>query len=139
VDILIDTNILISVSLFPNENIMRFFSFITSEHNLFICSYSFDEATRVINRKYPEKKGAWDHFITKFGFTPIITPSKEETALILGGISVRDKDDNPILASAITADVDILITGDHDFDELCLDRPEIMNIRKFMDTFYRFR
>jgi predicted nucleic acid-binding protein len=48
------------------------------------------------------------------------------------GFNLRDAADYPILLSAILADADILITGDHDFDDAEVDRPEIMAISEFM-------
>ena len=39
------------------------------------------------------------------------------------------------LFSAIGADVDILVTGDHDFDDVVLERPEIMTLSEFMRTY----
>jgi predicted nucleic acid-binding protein len=48
---------------------------------------------------------------------------------------IRDIDDFPILAAAIESNVDILITGDKDFDEIIIDRPRIMKPRKFADEY----
>ena len=48
---------------------------------------------------------------------------------------IRDKDDEKVLYSAILADVDILITGDKDFEEIKIGKPEILKpveyIRKY--------
>jgi hypothetical protein len=37
----------------------------------------------------------------------------------------------------LLADVDILLTGDHDFDGVELDRPEIMSPSEFMSAYCR--
>jgi predicted nucleic acid-binding protein len=39
------------------------------------------------------------------------------------------------LAAAIESNVDILITGDKDFDEIIIDRPKIMKPGKFVDEY----
>jgi predicted nucleic acid-binding protein len=54
---------------------------------------------------------------------------------ILGGVAVRDTKDNPILASAIFADVDVLVTGDRDFEGLDIERPEILTIGVFTEKY----
>ena len=51
---------------------------------------------------------------------------------------IRDESDLPILASAITAGVDMIITGDKDF--FCVDMsgkelPVIMSPSEFMENF----
>ena len=46
--------------------------------------------------------------------------------------SIRDPKDEKILYSAITADVDVLITGDKDFTELEIERPEILIPSEFI-------
>ena len=48
---------------------------------------------------------------------------------------IRDKKDYPILASALIANVDILITGDKDFSVLELDKPEILTIIEFEEKY----
>jgi predicted nucleic acid-binding protein len=71
----------------------------------------------------------------KYKFTHILTPAESIIYEILGGFSLRDKKDNPILASAILADADVLVTGDKDFAELSIERPLIMTITEFTDKY----
>ena len=42
------------------------------------------------------------------------------------------KKDYPILYTAIVEDVDVFITGDEDFDEVVIDKPEIMTAAEFI-------
>ena len=44
----------------------------------------------------------------------------------------RDEKDYPILYTAIVEDVDVFITGDEDFDEVVIDKPEIMTAAEFI-------
>ena len=45
------------------------------------------------------------------------------------------EDDKNVLFSAILADVDILITGDKDFDDVDAERPEILSPRAYEDKY----
>jgi len=49
--------------------------------------------------------------------------------------SIRDKKDLPVLVSAITEDVDILITGDKDFSEIEIEKPEIPTPAQFLEKY----
>jgi len=130
-DIMIDTNIIISAALFPNHRMSRFLFLVSEENNLFICSYTFEEIERVVLRKFPLKEHDIIVFFRRLRYTRIDTPNVD----ILGEITVRDSKDNPILASAIFANADILITGDRDFDTLNLERPKIMNISEYIEKY----
>ena len=48
---------------------------------------------------------------------------------------IRDKKDLPVLVSAITEDVDILITGDKDFSGLGINRPEVFTPNQFLEKY----
>jgi len=48
---------------------------------------------------------------------------------------IRDKDDVAVLISTIEADVDILVTGDKDFDDVKLARPKILKARQFFEEY----
>lgn len=48
---------------------------------------------------------------------------------------IRDNKDLPILVSAIIGDVDYLITGDKDFFEIKLEKPEIVSAKEFLDNY----
>lgn len=50
-------------------------------------------------------------------------------------IDFRDTNDIPILYSAILSDVDILITGDKDFDNVNFKKPKILTVRKFLEEY----
>ena len=129
--ILIDTNILISVALFPNPRIMRFWSLATDENNLFLCSYTLEEVNRLLARKFPANKQDMAVFLQKLQYTLVHT----QDINIPDAAVIRDPKDYPILTSAISADVDILITGDKDFKPVNIKRPEILTIREFMEKY----
>ncbi len=45
---------------------------------------------------------------------------------------IRDIDDEKVLYSAILADSDIFITGDKDFENVVIEKPEIITPRQFI-------
>lgn len=64
-----------------------------------------------------------EKYLSKFSYELVYTPleiKNEEYP------DIRDKDDLPILASAINSDVDIIVTGDKAFFELNIEKPEIL-------------
>jgi predicted nucleic acid-binding protein len=48
---------------------------------------------------------------------------------------IRDVKDYPILYSAITDDVDVFITGDDDFSDVKVEKPEIVSPAGFLDKY----
>ena len=48
---------------------------------------------------------------------------------------IRDDKDYMVLYTAILADVDILITGDKDFKDIKIERPEILTPKKFFEKY----
>jgi putative PIN family toxin of toxin-antitoxin system len=132
-DVMIDSNVIISAALFPNPRMNAFLQCISEEHQLFLSSYSVDEVFDVIRRKFAGRKPVMERFLQKLTYTFVHTPSVD---ILDADIYIRDRKDYPILASAIIADVDVLITGDSDFEPLMdMERPEIMTIRTFRETY----
>ena len=127
-DIMIDTNIIVSAAIFPNVRMNRFLNAISQDHQLFLCSYSLDELERVVKKKWVNRLKHVELFLQQLQYTLIRTPSVN---ILDTDIIIRDEKDYPIMASAIIADVDVLITGDKDFKDIDLDRPEILSILEF--------
>ena len=70
--------------------------------------------------------------MTKLPFELIYTPKIIEKHDLF---EIRDADDEMVLYSAITADVDILLTGDKDFSEIDMERPEILTPSEFLEKY----
>lgn len=66
-----------------------------------------------------------------FPFDLVYSPTNVENKLF----EIRDKDDYIILHTAIIEDVDIFITGDKDFEDVNVDKPEIMNATAFLEKY----
>ena len=128
--IMLDTNVLVSAFVFKGETISKMIDLLTEHHSIVLSSYIVDELKEVVRDKFPTKYAELDIFLTNLPFEYVYTPNILDKTKYP---AMRDSDDLPILASSITADVDILLTGDKDFAGLELDRPEIMTPAQFVE------
>ena len=125
--IMIDTNILLSALVFNSSKLANLIEYVAEKHTLVLCSYVIDEANDVITRKSQKYKNVLDTFLLKMSYEMVYTPAWQSSMP-----DIRDEKDKPVLASAITADVDVLITGDGDFAEINIERPEILKPADFL-------
>ena len=125
----VDTNIIISAGLFPESNIGKALKHIMQNHNLVMSQYTLDELKEVFEKKFVRKIEYLNQFVEdlKYELIDIRIDNYEKYPRI------RDKDDIPLLAFAIEANVDILITGDKDFDEMNYLAAERRGIRFFCE------
>ena len=72
-----------------------------------------------------------DRFLRQLPYELVRTPIQPEPDLF----EIRDAKDYPVLYSAIIGNADIFITGDSDFHELGLDKPEIITTAEFLDKY----
>ena len=127
--ILIDTNIALSAILSPGGRMADALKFaVLNEHTICLCTFSVDEMRLVVKRKFPGEAQALEQFRSDFSYELLLTPA----VLPQGLPPIRDEKDLPILASAIMGDVDVLLTGDKDFDAVDVERPAILTPAKFM-------
>lgn len=131
--IMLDTNILVSLLLFPNQRMNHMMEVILSSHKLVLSSFVVEELKAVIQRKFPAKAAVVDDLLAKMSFDLVYTPEQINEKLFY----IRDEKDYPVLYTAMIEDVDILITGDKDFAEIEVERPEILTPAEFMDTYLK--
>lgn len=129
--IMIDTNILVSALIFPGRAMDALMEKITTEHRLVLSSYVLDELFEVVNRKFPAKADAVDLLLCQLPYELVYTPKHMKTDLF----SLRDDDDYPVLYSAVAEDVDIFVTGDRDFEDVDMERPEILTPAEFLEKY----
>lgn len=129
--IMIDTNVLISALLFPSEKMNELFKIITSNHAMVLSSYVVDELYKVIERKFPTKIQIIEDLLSRMSYELVYTPKTIKKQLI----EIRDKSDYPVIHTAIIEDVDILITGDKDFQDLEIEKPEILTPIEFLEKY----
>ena len=129
--VMLDTNILISAFVFKSRKINYLIDYLSKSHEIVICSYVVDELKELIKSKFNVKVEELDKFLNKFPFDLVYSPTTIENKLF----EIRDVDDYIILNTAIIEDVDIFITGDKDFFDVNIDKPEIMTTTDFLDKY----
>ena len=130
--IMLDTNILISIAVFNSGKLGGLLDYICLHHTLVLPSYVVEELETVVKRKFPDKTASVSRFLMKLPFELEYTPQEMPEH---DYFSIRDKDDEPILYSAVTAGVDLLITGDADFFDVDIERPEILSPAEFLEKY----
>ena len=81
-----------------------------------------------VERKFPTKVKAIEKFLTVLSFELEYSPEDYDGVPLF---ETGDNKDYIVLHSAIIAEVDILITGDMDFENIEIERPEIMTPKEF--------
>ena len=122
---------LVSLLLFPNPRMNAMTEHIFTEHELVLSSFVVDELKDVVRRKFPSKIKAVDKLLMKLSFDLVYTPEEMDETLF----SIRDIKDYSVLYTAIIEDVDVLITGDKDFADIEIEKPEILTPAEFMSKY----
>ncbi|MGD9678694.1 MAG: putative toxin-antitoxin system toxin component, PIN family [Vulcanibacillus sp.] len=125
--IMLDTNVLISAFIFKSKVMNKVIETILLEHRLVLSSFVVDELKRVVSKRFQDKLVALDEFLTVLPYELVYTPEVMDENLF----DIRDKMDYPVLYTAIIEDVDILITGDKDFSDIEIEKPEILTPSEF--------
>jgi uncharacterized protein len=130
--VMIDTNVFISALLFPSSQMSELFEKLIDEHEIVLCSHIIDELHRVFEEKFHQKKKALERFLISFPFEYFYTPQTIDAS---NYPNIRDKQDLPIIVSAILADVDVIITGDSDYFDIEIERPEVLKPADFISEY----
>ncbi len=130
--IMLDTNVLISVVIFNSIKLKNMLINICDKNTLVLSSYILEELEDVIQRKFYKKKKDIERFLFKLPYELKAIPTK---ILKENVIKMRDVKDEPILYSAIISNVDILITGDKDFKDLNIKKPEILTPNEYIEKY----
>ena len=101
------------------------------EHQLVLSSYVVQELKDVVRRKFASKVGVVDTLLAKMNYEYVYTPDMLDATLFV----IRDVKDYPVLYTAILEDVDILVTGDSDFGDVDVDKPEIFKPAEFVERY----
>jgi len=131
--IMVDANIIISAGLFPKSNVGKVVAHVVRNHELVICQYTLNELENVFKNKFPKRIEYLRKFVRRLKYelvdVEIVNYKKYP--------NIRDIDDLPVLANAIESKVDLLITGDKDFDDVMIERPKIIKPRKYIDEYMK--
>lgn len=127
---MLDTNVLLSALLFPGQKFDLLLENVFSFHELVISNFLLDELRKVVKKKFSTKTEALERFISAISFEFVIIPEKYEQV-----VSIRDPNDYPVLLSVFTGNIDVLVTGDKDFMDLNLARPEILTPAAYIEKY----
>ena len=130
---MVDTNVLISLLVFSSKKMNRMMECIFMEHQLVLSSYIVEELKDVVRRKFPDKVGVVDTLLAKMNYEYVYTPDILDETLF----EIRDVKDYPVLYTAVLEDVDILVTGDSDFEDVDVDKPEILAPAEFVERYIK--
>ena len=130
--VMLDTNIIVSAGVFGGAWTSNLTLRIADEHSLVLSSVVIEELREVVAQKFPSKASVLEQFLKRLSYEIAYTPIEIDEDIYP---EVRDKNDYPILASAIIADVDVFITNDKDFDPIDIDRPEILTLLLFQQKY----
>jgi putative PIN family toxin of toxin-antitoxin system len=128
---MVDANIIISALLFPNSVVAKAFNHLIENYYLVLSKYTIYEIEDVFNEKFSHRVMEMKKILQKIPYELFenkkIRNKKYPT--------IRDKNDLPVLINAIESKVDLLITGDKDFDDIIIKKPKIMKPRKYIDEY----
>ena len=130
--VMLDTNIIISAALFPNGRAAQaFFKALQPPYQPVVCDYIVDELHRKFRSKFPQKITEMEAFLfNALSFIKLV-PTPENAVDVENAL--RDPKDRPILRAALSADVDLFLTGDKDFLESSISDPRIISVQEFLD------
>ena len=129
--ILMDTNILIAASRYPNGIPFKAVLKASNPPNrLYISEQNLEELRNVYNRKFPCDIHILESFLA--AVMPMIVVITSPVEKSIDETKIRHVKDRPILRAAIAANVDIIVTGDKDFLESGLLKPKIISPAEFV-------
>ena len=128
---MLDSNILFSAFYLQSSEIAEMVKFIKNNHTIVLCECIIKDTKYNFHKKYPDKFNKLEEYL-KYVYDEIFIIDNFN---VDNYPKIRDIDDIEILAAAIEADVDLLITGDNDFYEIKILKPRILKPRQFIDEF----
>lgn len=132
--IMLDTNILVSIIIFNSKQLKELLVVICDNYRLVLSSTIINELEIVMERKFPDKKIKINEFLNKIPYELVNIPSIISENEVP---KIRDVKDVPILYSAIFSNIDIFITGDKDFYEVQIKKPQIMSVSDFFQKYIK--
>ncbi len=129
--VMLDTNVLISLLLFPSQLMNTMIEHIVTEHELVLSSFVVEELKDITGRKFPAQIQVIEKLLLGMNYQLIQTPEEIDKSLF----SIRDMNDYPVIYSALISDVDVFITGDKDITSIEISKPEIVTPSEFVNKY----
>jgi putative PIN family toxin of toxin-antitoxin system len=128
---MLDSNILISATIFKSEQMNQFVDKIKKDHTIVLTNLIIEESVGVIARKFPHMTAVFKIFLAELSYDFVYLSDAYEGY----DYEIRDEFDKQILHSAYAAAIDILITGDKDFFERTYEGLEILTMAEFLKKY----
>jgi predicted nucleic acid-binding protein len=116
-------------AVFSSSYILKVLDVIIKKHTIVLSTYIVDELKRVVLVKFPDKNDAIQDFLLRLPYELVKTSDTIDVSIYP---YIRDIKDLPVLVSAIDYDVDVLLTGDKDFSQINIKRPEVLTPKEFL-------
>lgn len=127
-----DTNVLIAAYLWPEGRCQEVLEIIWAEHDFITSEVILDELSRKLAEKFQLPTETIAAIDSELRFFHVEPRPKAPYA-----VTINDPDDPWVLASAVNARTEILVTGDKEFRGIDEDVPELQILlpREFIDAF----
>ena len=126
--VLLDTNVIVS-AVTTRGLCADVFRAILAEHELVICSQVLQEVRRILRIKFGVPEQLIAEYLELIGQEAIMAESED-----LPDLPIRDQDDAEIVAAAISARAEVLVTGDHELQGLTsIGKLRIISPRAFWE------
>ena len=129
--VMIDANVIYSALILPKSLVGERVRHIKENHTLVLCEYIIKEVVDSFIEDRPDDL---------LEFLPLLEVLADEMFVLkkdkgTKSPNIRDVDDMPVLINAIEADVDILVTGDKDFDDVKIEKLRILKPGQYEKEF----
>ena len=131
--IMADANIIVSAILFPKSVIANVLKHLIDNYSLVLSKYTICEIEDVFNEKFPHRIDDMKEFLRETPYE-LFTLNKTNNKKYP---NIRDINDLPVLVNAIESKIDLLITGDKDFDDVMIKKPKIIKPRQYIDEYMK--
>ena len=125
--IMADSNVIVSAVYNQSSKTAAVFNHVCDNHELVLCGYNITECRDVVKRKFPQHLPVLNTLFMALSYE---LHDAQDT-----GSSIINPKDSPILNAAISAEVDIIVSGDKDFLSLNISRPAILSPTEYFDTY----
>ena len=126
--VLLDTNVIVS-AVTTRGLCADVFRAILAEHELVTCPQVLQEVRRILRIKFGVPEQLIAEYLELTGQEAIMAESED-----LPDLPIQDKDDVEIVAAAISARAEVLVTGDHELQGLTsIGKLRIISPRAFWE------
>jgi len=126
--VLLDTNVILS-AVTTRGLCADVFRAVLAAHELVTCPRVLQEVRRILSMKFSVPEQLIAEYLELIGQDAIVAESED-----LPDLPIQDRDDAEIVAAAISAQAEVLVTGDHELQSLkSIGKVRIISPRAFWE------